>query len=140
LWKVLVEKLGTNPTMTTSSKPKGKDEVGPSTKTNSLASNTRKVVVHTQAYGSSTVSKRPRRTKTVPEAEVQGDAKNGKSYWTKEEGEQMTKSGVQPSPKKITAMHVEETHKNIKYTKKAPIITLIEDYVELVVDKVQDRG
>jgi hypothetical protein len=35
---------------------------------------------------------------------------------------------------------VEEMYKNMKYTKKCPVITLTEDDVEFVVDKVQDRG
>jgi tRNA A37 N6-isopentenylltransferase MiaA len=52
----------------------------------------------------------------------------------------MMKSGAQPSQKKITTTQVEETHKKMKYTKKGPVITLTEDDVEFMVDKVQDRG
>jgi len=38
----------------------------------------------------------------VPRAEVQGGAKNGETSWAREEGEHMTKSGVQTSYEKIT--------------------------------------
>jgi hypothetical protein len=37
-------------------------------------------------------------------------------------------------------MQVEEMHKKMKYTKEGPVITLTEDDVEFVADKVQDRG
>jgi hypothetical protein len=85
-WKVPVEKPTTNPTTMTSSKPKGKAEAGPSTKTNIPAANTRKVVAHTQASGSNTVPKRPRRTTTVPREDIQGDAKNGETSQAEKRG------------------------------------------------------
>jgi hypothetical protein len=37
-------------------------------------------------------------------------------------------------------VQVEEMQKNMKYTKEDPVITLTEDDVEFMEDKVQDRG
>jgi hypothetical protein len=41
---------------------------------------------------------------------------------------------------KIIVVQEEETCKKMKYTKKPPVITLIEDDVEIVEKKVQDMG
>jgi hypothetical protein len=35
---------------------------------------------------------------------------------------------------------VEETHKNMKYIKKPPVIPMIEDDAKIMSDKVKDRG
>jgi hypothetical protein len=40
-----------------------------------------------------------------------------------------------PHRKKITMVQEVEMHKKIKYTNKPPVITLLEDDVEIVVDK-----
>jgi hypothetical protein len=69
------------------------------------------------------VSKRPRRIETVPRADIQGDANNGETYWVREEGVQMTKTGAQSSLEKITIAQVEEMCKKMKYTKQSPVIT-----------------
>jgi hypothetical protein len=76
----------------------------------------------------------------VSREEVKGDAKNGETSRPKEEDAQKKKSGVHPSQAKRTAMQEEETCKKMKYHKKPPVITITEDDVELVADKVQDRG
>jgi hypothetical protein len=44
-------------------------------------------------------------------------------------------SGAHPSHTKRMTTHVEETHKKMKYTKD-PVITLTEDVVEFVEEKV----
>jgi hypothetical protein len=52
----------------------------------------------------------------------------------------VTTGGAQPSQKKRITAQVEETRKNMKYTKEGPVITLTEDDVKFVADKVQERG
>jgi hypothetical protein len=69
-WMIPVEKPTKNMTSMTSSKPKGKAEVGPSTKTNSISANTRKLAACTQASGSSIVPKRRYRKTKVPREKV----------------------------------------------------------------------
>jgi len=59
---------------------------------------------------------------------------------TGEERVQVTTSGAQPSQTKRNPTQVEEVLKKMKYIMEDPIITLIEDDVELVMDKVQDTG
>jgi hypothetical protein len=49
-------------------------------------------------------------------------------------------SGLHPSQIKRKRVKVKETHKNMKYTKEDPVITLIEDDVEFMADKVHDKG
>jgi hypothetical protein len=86
----------------TSTKTKGKEEVGPSTKTNSTTSNTRNLVTHTQACGSNIVLKRPWRTTTMPRENVQRDANKGDTSQANEEGTQAMTSGEHTSQKKRT--------------------------------------
>jgi hypothetical protein len=95
-WKMPVEKPTTMSLAKQSTKSIGKDEAGPSTKTNSPNANTRKVVVRTQAIGSSTVPKRPRRIATVPMKYMQKDAKKGDTSQVDKEGEKKMTSGAQP--------------------------------------------
>jgi hypothetical protein len=49
-------------------------------------------------------------------------------------------SGAQPSQTKRKTTQVEEMCKKRKYTMEDPVITLTEDDVEFITDKVQDRG
>jgi len=92
----LVEKQKTRPTTTKSTKPKGKVEGGPSTKTNRPAANTRKDATRTRVSGSNTIPKRPRRKTTVPRVDIQKGSKKGDTSQVDEEGAHVMMSGVQP--------------------------------------------
>jgi hypothetical protein len=56
-WTLPISKPTTRPIVTQSSRPKEKDELGSSTRTNSLADNTRKDAVQNQPTRSSVVPK-----------------------------------------------------------------------------------
>jgi hypothetical protein len=75
----------------------------------------------------------------VPREDIQKDAKKGDTSQADEEGAQVMMSGVQPSQKKEPQRRWRR-RKKMKYTKEGPVITLTEDDVEFVADKVQDRG
>jgi hypothetical protein len=137
---MVVDKLTTNLVAMQSTKPRGQDEIGPSRKKNIPANNTRKVVAHTQASGSSAVPKILRRIEKVTKTDSQQDAKRGDTSQAAKERVHATMSDVQPSQTKRNTMQVEEMCKKMKDTKEDPFITLTEDDVEFMVEKAQDRG
>jgi hypothetical protein len=128
------------PTTKKGAKPKEQVEEGTSKKTSSPTENTRKDAKRAQASGSSATMKNPRKKETMSREEVKDDDKNGETSQSKEEDAHKKKTEALMSQKKRTGTKEEEIVKKMKYHKNPPIITVTEDDVELVADKVQDKG